>query len=108
MLFAKAAGIDVQLVPFKGSAEISQAVLARTVDFALDSTATSLPLIQAGRYRALSGTSMWRSVASGFAPLRSLNNATKKVLVERTETLRFSAWKAEAPWDDASLLLIGQ
>jgi len=42
------------------------------------------------------------------APLRSLNNATKKVLVERTETLRFSAWKAEAPWDDASLLLIGQ
>ena len=53
LLFAKAAGIDVQLVPFKGSAEISQAVLAGTVDFAFDSTATSLPLIQAGRYRAL-------------------------------------------------------
>jgi Uncharacterized protein conserved in bacteria len=28
LLFAKAAGIDVQLVPFKGSAEIGQAVLA--------------------------------------------------------------------------------
>src|SRR5947208_3550584 len=39
--FAKAAGIDVQLVPFKGSAEIGQAVLAGTVDFALDSTGTS-------------------------------------------------------------------
>src|SRR5215475_11621902 len=51
--FAKAAGIDVQLVPFKGSAEIGQAVLAGTVDFALDSSGTSLPLIQAGRYRAL-------------------------------------------------------
>jgi tripartite-type tricarboxylate transporter receptor subunit TctC len=51
--FAKAAGIDVQLVPFKGSAEISQAVLAGTVDFALDSTGTSLPLIQSGHYRAL-------------------------------------------------------
>jgi tripartite-type tricarboxylate transporter receptor subunit TctC len=51
--FAKRAGIDVQLVPFKGSAEIGQAVLAGTVDFALDSTGTSLPLIQAGRYRAL-------------------------------------------------------
>jgi len=53
LLFAKRAGIDVQLVPFKGSAEIGQAVLAGTVDFALDSTGSSLPLIQAGRYRAL-------------------------------------------------------
>ena len=53
LLFARTAGIDVQLVPFKGSAEIGQAVLAGTVDFALDSTGTSLPLIQAGRYRAL-------------------------------------------------------
>src|SRR6478672_407994 len=51
--FAKAAEIDVQLVPFKGSAEIGQAVLAGTVDFALDSTGTSLPLIQSGHYRAL-------------------------------------------------------
>src|SRR5712691_12589008 len=53
VLFAKTAGIDVQLVPFKGSAEIGQAVLAGTVDFALDSTGTSLPLIQSGHYRAL-------------------------------------------------------
>jgi tripartite-type tricarboxylate transporter receptor subunit TctC len=51
--FAKAAGIDVQLVPFKGSTEIGHAVLAGTVDFALDSTGTSLPLIQGGHYRAL-------------------------------------------------------
>jgi tripartite-type tricarboxylate transporter receptor subunit TctC len=53
LLFAKSAGIEVQLVPFKGSPEIGQAVLAGTVDFALDSTGTSLPLIEAGRYRAL-------------------------------------------------------
>src|SRR5262249_28745046 len=33
--------------------EIGQAVLAGTVDFALDSTGTSLPLIQSGHYRAL-------------------------------------------------------
>jgi tripartite-type tricarboxylate transporter receptor subunit TctC len=52
-LFAKTAGIDVQLVPFKGSAEIGQAVLSGTVDFALDSSGTSLPLIQGGHYRAL-------------------------------------------------------
>jgi tripartite-type tricarboxylate transporter receptor subunit TctC len=53
LLFARSAGIDVQLVPFKGSAEIGQAVLAGTVDFALDSTGTSLPLIGSGHYRAL-------------------------------------------------------
>jgi tripartite-type tricarboxylate transporter receptor subunit TctC len=53
LMFAKAAGIDVALVPFKGSAEIGQAVLSGTVDFALDSTGTSLPLIQGGHYRAL-------------------------------------------------------
>jgi len=53
LLFARTAGIDVQLVPFKGSPEIGQAVLAGTVDFALDSTGTSLPLIQSGHYRAL-------------------------------------------------------
>ena len=53
VLFAKTAGIDVQLVPFKGSAEIGQAVLAGTVDFALDSTGTALPLVQGGQYRAL-------------------------------------------------------
>ncbi len=53
LLFAKTAGIDVALVPFKGSAEIGQAVLAGTVDFALDSTGTSLPLITGGYYRAL-------------------------------------------------------
>jgi tripartite-type tricarboxylate transporter receptor subunit TctC len=53
LLFARTAGIDVQLVPFKGSSEIGQAVLAGTVDFALDSTGTSLPLIQSGHYRAL-------------------------------------------------------
>jgi tripartite-type tricarboxylate transporter receptor subunit TctC len=53
VLFAKTAGIDVQLMPFKGSAEIGQAVLAGTVDFALDSTGTALPLIEGGKYRAL-------------------------------------------------------
>ncbi len=53
VLFAKTAGIDVQLIPFKGSAEIGQAVLAGTVDFALDSTGTALPLVQGGQYRAL-------------------------------------------------------
>src|SRR5207244_3999116 len=38
LLFARSAGIDVQLVPFKGSPEIGQAVLAVPVDFAFDGT----------------------------------------------------------------------
>src|SRR5262249_60460837 len=53
LMFAKSAGIDVQLVPFKGSAEIGQAVLAGTGDFALDSTGSSVPPIQAGQDRPL-------------------------------------------------------
>src|SRR5262249_39014475 len=53
LLVARSAAIDVQLGPFKGGAETGQAVLAGTVDFALDSTGTSLPLIRSGHYRAL-------------------------------------------------------
>lgn len=53
LAFAKAAGIDVALVPFKGSADITQGLLTGAVDFALDSVSNSLPLIRAGKFRAL-------------------------------------------------------
>jgi len=53
LAFAQAAGIDVALVPFKGSADITQALLTGAVDFALDSVSNSLPLIEAGKFRAL-------------------------------------------------------
>ena len=53
LAFAKAAGIDVALVPFKGSIEITQALLSGSVDFTLDSVANALPLIRAGKFRAL-------------------------------------------------------
>jgi tripartite-type tricarboxylate transporter receptor subunit TctC len=51
--FAKAAGIDVALVPFKGSAEITQGLLTGAVDFTLDGISNALPLIRAGKFRAL-------------------------------------------------------
>ena len=51
--FAQAVGIDVTLVPYKGSADITQVLLTGAVDFALDSVANSLPLIEAGKFRAL-------------------------------------------------------
>jgi tripartite-type tricarboxylate transporter receptor subunit TctC len=53
LLFTKSAGIDVQLIPYKGSAEIVQGVLSGSVEFALDSVGSSLPMIQSGQFRAL-------------------------------------------------------
>jgi tripartite-type tricarboxylate transporter receptor subunit TctC len=53
ILFAKAAGINVVLVPFKGSADVAEGVLNGSVDFAGDGFVTSLPLIQSGQFRAL-------------------------------------------------------
>jgi tripartite-type tricarboxylate transporter receptor subunit TctC len=53
LAFARAAGMELQLIPFKGSAEIVQAVLSGSVDFAFDSVGSSLPMIQSGQFRAL-------------------------------------------------------
>jgi tripartite-type tricarboxylate transporter receptor subunit TctC len=51
--FAKAAGIEVQLIPYKGSAEVVQGLLTGSVDFIVDGIAPSLPLIKSGQFRAL-------------------------------------------------------
>jgi len=53
LAFLKAAGLDVMLIPYKGSAEIVHGLLSDSVDFALDSTASSFPQIQSGNFRAL-------------------------------------------------------
>jgi tripartite-type tricarboxylate transporter receptor subunit TctC len=53
LAFADAASIDVTLVPYKGSAEITQGLLTGAVDFAFDGVPNALPLIQAGKFRAL-------------------------------------------------------
>ena len=51
--FAKLAGFDVVLIPYKGSAEVVQGLLGGNVDFIVDGVASSLPLIQSGKFRAL-------------------------------------------------------
>ena len=51
--FLQRAGIDVTLVPYKGSAEITQGLLTGAVDFAIDGVPNALPLIRAGKFRAL-------------------------------------------------------
>ena len=51
--FAKAAGIDVVLGPYKGSSEVVQGLLTGSVDFIVDGIAPSLPLISGGQFRPL-------------------------------------------------------
>ena len=51
--FARSAGIAVQLIPYKGSADVVQGLLSGSVDFIVDGVAASLPLIQSGKLRAL-------------------------------------------------------
>jgi tripartite-type tricarboxylate transporter receptor subunit TctC len=52
-LFAREAGIKVQLIPYKGSANVVQGLMTGAVDFIVDGIAASLPLIKGGKVRAL-------------------------------------------------------
>src|SRR5436309_4533223 len=52
-LFNREAGLDVQYIPFNGSAPTVQGLLTGAVDYIIDGAATSLPLIQSGKLRAL-------------------------------------------------------
>jgi tripartite-type tricarboxylate transporter receptor subunit TctC len=52
-LFNHTAGIDVQLIPYKGSAEVVQGLLTGAVDYIIDGVASSLSLVKGGKFRAL-------------------------------------------------------
>jgi tripartite-type tricarboxylate transporter receptor subunit TctC len=52
-LFNREAGIEAQYIPFSGSAPTVQGLLTGAVDYIVDGTAASLPLIQGGKLRAL-------------------------------------------------------
>ena len=52
-LFNREAGLAVQYIPFNGSAPTVQGLLTGAVDYIVDGVATSLPLIQGGKLRAL-------------------------------------------------------
>ena len=52
-LFNRGAGLDIQLIPYKGSAEVVQGLLTGAVDYIIDGAASSLPLIKSGQLRAL-------------------------------------------------------
>ena len=52
-LFNREAGIDVQYIPFNGSSPTVQGLLTGATDYIVDGTASSLPLIQSGKFRPL-------------------------------------------------------
>jgi tripartite-type tricarboxylate transporter receptor subunit TctC len=52
-LFNREAGLEVQYIPFNGSAPTVQALLTGAVDYVIDGAATSLPLVRDGKLRAL-------------------------------------------------------
>jgi tripartite-type tricarboxylate transporter receptor subunit TctC len=53
LLFAKLTGTAFAIIPYKGSADTMEGLLTGSVDFAIDGVASSFPLIQAGKFRAL-------------------------------------------------------
>jgi tripartite-type tricarboxylate transporter receptor subunit TctC len=52
-LFNREAGIDVQYIPFNGSAPTVQGLLTGAVDYIVDGTASHVSLIKSGQLRAL-------------------------------------------------------
>jgi tripartite-type tricarboxylate transporter receptor subunit TctC len=52
-LFNKAAGVSTVLVPYNGSAEVTQGLLTRSVDFVFDGPSAAASLIQNGQFRVL-------------------------------------------------------
>jgi tripartite-type tricarboxylate transporter receptor subunit TctC len=52
-LFSRLAGIETVFIPYKGSSEVVQGLLTKSIDFSVDGVASSLPLIHEGKFRAL-------------------------------------------------------
>ena len=52
-LFNKAANVQTVLVPYNGSAEVTQGLLTKSVDFTFDGPSAAASLIQDGRFRVL-------------------------------------------------------
>jgi tripartite-type tricarboxylate transporter receptor subunit TctC len=63
-----AAGIAIEPVPYRGDAQINAALMGGEVEVAVVPLATSLPLIAAGKLRALGVTSARRSAALPDVP----------------------------------------
>lgn len=67
-LFKMTVGVDMTHVPYKGSGPAITAILAREVDLMFDSIGSSLPQIQAGKFRAIAVTSATRAAVLPNVP----------------------------------------
>ena len=61
-------GVDMTHVPYKGSGPAITAILGREVDLMFDSIGSSLPQIQAGKFRAIAVTSAARAAVLPDVP----------------------------------------
>lgn len=60
-LFANMAGLRMTHVPYKGSSQAVQALLGNQVDLVFENSVAAVPMIQAGKFRALATTGARRS-----------------------------------------------
>jgi tripartite-type tricarboxylate transporter receptor subunit TctC len=67
-LFKMTVGVDMTHVPYKGSGPAITAILAREVDLMFDSIGSSLPQIQAGKFRAIAVTTATRAAVLPNVP----------------------------------------
>lgn len=67
-LFDSMTGVKMTHVPYKGSAQVVNAMLAGDIQLTFDSISTSMPQIRAGKMRALAVTSAKRSAMAPDVP----------------------------------------
>lgn len=67
-LFKMTVGVDMMHVPYKGSGPAIIAILGREVDLMFDAIGSSLPQIQAGKFRALAVTTARRAAVLPEVP----------------------------------------
>jgi tripartite-type tricarboxylate transporter receptor subunit TctC len=67
-MFKRAAGIDIQAIPYRGDALLNPALIAGEVDIAIVPIATVVPLIEGGQLRALAVNSARRSAVLPSVP----------------------------------------
>jgi tripartite-type tricarboxylate transporter receptor subunit TctC len=70
-LFKTLAGIDIQQIPYKGTANMFTQLVAGEVSMAFTTSVDSLTFVRAGRLRAIAVTSLQRSPAMPEVPTMS-------------------------------------
>jgi len=83
-LFNREAGIVAQLVPYQGSPPTVMGLMTGSVDYIVDGAASSIPLIQAGKMRALAKLNNGR--VEGLPELKSLAEASGIPALEDVST----------------------